>query len=212
MIPKRIIQGWAGPYAAPEMVSQYADEMREMNKDFEYLWLGNDALEKYRKDPYVNHMVIRGEKWAFVMDRMRVLALREHGGVWIDPDAKPIRPLSTLTIWDQDWDFITAHRSPYRSEVQVKRGVSVVDNTIMGSAKNGRVINRLLNLSDSRAPVRKGAEYGWEIMDCSGPDVCWLSPYEFYSMAPHPRAVVLHDDRNLATWIENRPMKFANAL
>lgn len=212
MIPKILWQGWIGPKPPPDDVKRYCADMERMNPDFEYHFFGNEIMDTHGKDPYVRYMMERDEKFAFVMDRLRILVLRDNGGIWIDPDAKPVRPLSTLTIWDQDWDFITAHRSPYRSEVQVKRGVSVVDNTIMGSAKNGRVINRLLNLSDSRAPVRKGAEYGWEIMDCSGPDVCWLSPYEFYSMAPHPRAVVLHDDRNLATWIENRPMKFANAL
>lgn len=211
MIPKNLLQGWVGPKQPPEMVVKFCAQMREMNKDFQYLWLGNDFLKRHENDPYVRHMVSRGEPWAFVMDRLRVLALKEQGGIWIDPDAQPLRPLKDLPIWDKDWDFVTSHRSPYRAEVQVKRGVAVVDNSVMGSAKNGRMINHLVNLSDSRSPVRKGAAYGWEIMEKSGPDVCWLSPKEFYSMEKNPSAFVLHDPINLASWCTNRPMKFANA-
>lgn len=211
MIPRTIIQGWIGPKKAPEQIERLCADMRRMNADFEYLWLDNAFLKANSKDPYISHMVNRGEKWAFVMDRLRVLALKEHGGIWIDPDAQPVKPLKTLDVWQETrWDFLTAHRSPYRSEVQVKRGVAVVDNTVMGSAKNGRMINRLVNLSHSNAPVRKGAEYGWEIMDQSGPDVCWLSPKEFYSMDKNPSAVILHDSINLASWTDSRPMKFVN--
>lgn len=198
--------------AMPPREVGFCRDMKAMNKDFEYLWLDNAFLNRHAKDPYIYHMISRGEKWAFVMDRLRVLALKEHGGIWIDPDAMPVKPLNTLEVWKDDrWDFLTAHRSPYRSEVQVKRGVAVVDNSFMGSAKNGRMINHLVNLSDSKNPVRKGASYGWEIMEKSGPDVCWLSPHEFYSMGPHPKAIVRHDEHNLASWTENRPMKFANA-
>jgi hypothetical protein len=195
----------------PEKVAQFCKDMQAMNRDFEYLFLDNGFLNKHQRDPYVNHMVSRGEKMAFVMDRLRVLALKEHGGIWIDPDAQPLRPLKDLPIWDKDWDFMTSHRSPYRSEVQVKRGVAVCDNTVMGSAKNGRMVNRLVNLSDSRSPVRKGSSYGWEIMDASGPDTCWLSSKEFYSMEKNPHAFILHDAHNLASWCDARPMKFSNA-
>lgn len=211
MIERRILQGWAGPHQPPDMVVKFCAQMRVMNPEMEYLWLGNEYLKRHENDPYVRHMVSRGEPWAFVMDRLRVLALKEHGGIWIDPDAQPLRPLKDLPIWDKDWDFVTAHRSPYRAEVQVKRGVAVCDNTVMGSAKNGRMINRLVNLSDSRAPVRKGAAYGWEIMDQSGPDTCWLNSRAFYSMEKNPEAFILHDNQNLASWTTARPMKFANA-
>jgi hypothetical protein len=212
-IPRIIWQGWCGPNPAPEAVVGYCAEMKQMNPDFEYHFFGNEMLQKYGNDPYVKHMIATSAKWAFVMDRLRVLILRDHGGMWIDPDAKPVRPLNSIRVWDDDrWDFVTAHRSAYRPDVQIKRGVACVDNTFMGSAKNGRMIQRLVGLSDSRAPIRKGAEYGWEMMDWSGLDTAWLSPYEFYSLGPDHRAIVLHDDRNLATWTDHKPMKFANAL
>jgi hypothetical protein len=209
MIPKVLHQGWIGPKPAPDEVKRYCGNMQRMNRDFDYHWFGNEILDQYGNDPYVKYMLTRGEKWAFVVDRIRVLLLKDHGGIWIDPDSEPVKPLNRLTFWGKPWDFVTAHRSPYRDAVQVKRGVAVVDNTVMASAKDGRMINRLYNLSNSIAPVRKGAEYGWEIMDQSGEDTLWLNPRVFYSTGPHPEAIVLHDSHNLGSWCEHRPMKFA---
>lgn len=210
MIPRIIWQGWIGPKPPPDEVKRYCEAMHRMNSDFEYRWFGNEILDQYGPDPYVKYMLTRGEKWAFVVDRIRVLLLKDHGGIWIDPDSEPVRPLNRLTFWgDPRWDFITAHRSPYREGVQVKRGIALVDNTVIVSAKNGRMINRLVELSNSISPVRKGAEYGWEMIDQSGLDIGWLSPRVFYSTSPHPEAVILHDDKNLASWCENRPMTFA---
>lgn len=210
-IPKIIWQGWCGPKPPPDEVEEYCAAMEKMNPDFEHHFFGNEMLQKYGNDPYLKYMIEREEKWAFVMDRLRILVLRDNGGIWIDPDAKPLRPLSKLKLWDDPhWDFLTAHRSPYRDRVQVKRGVAVVDDTVMGSAKNGRIINRLVSLHSSKKPVRMGAEYGWEIMDQSDGDVYWAKSAVFYSMdEKHPEALISHDAINLASWVENRPMEFA---
>lgn len=203
MIPKILHQGWVGPLEPPEMVKSFCADMRKMNPDFEYRWIDNDTLNRYAQDTYVKHMISRGEKWAFVMDRLRILALKEHGGIWIDPDSQPLRPLNVLDVWKDDrWDFLTAHRSPYHPPVQVKRGVAVVDNTVMGSAKNGRVINELFRLNDSRQPVRKGSEYGWHLMHIGGGDIFWEGADTFYSLTRTPKAVLLHDSHNLATWCD----------
>jgi hypothetical protein len=209
VIPTIIHQGWVGPTPPPDAILSFSKEMKRMNPEWDYRWFGNEIMEKYGNDPYVKYMVSRGEKWAFVMDRIRILLLKEHGGIWIDPDAKPVRPLMPVLTGHMDYDFISAFRSPYRPAVQVKRGVSLVDNTVMASRPNGRIINRLNNLWTSASPVRKGAEMGWEIMDRTGPDVLWLNPRIFYSEQPCPEAVILHDGINLASWTTNRPMQFA---
>lgn len=208
-IPRKIIQGWVGPKPMSPELQEYTRDMKRMNPDFEYIFFGNEALEKYASDFYVKHMISREEKWAYVMDRLRLLYLREHGGIWIDTDSKPVKPLSTLTFWDRHWDFVTAHRSAYRDGVQVKRGVPVVDNTVMASIPNGRMVNKLLNLYDSRVPVRHGAHCGWEMIEHSDQDVFWAKPAIFYSMGPHPEAVILHDDRNLGSWSDRPILKFA---
>ncbi len=93
--------------------------------------------------------------------------------------------------------------------MQVKRGISVVDNTVMGSAKNGRVINELARLNTSKNPVVKGAGYGYWLMHHGGGDIFWEGADVFYSEVPHPKAVILHDGHNLASWCDTKPLRFA---
>lgn len=210
-IPRKIHQIWVGPNPIPNEVEPYCEKTRSMNPDFAYELHGNELLTRYESDPYVRHMVNNGEKWAFIVDRLRVLLLRDEGGFYIDSDARPIQPISTLPIWNMDHvDFVAGFRDPYRPGVALHRGISLVDNTCLASMPNGRIANRLVNLYNSKSPKRDGHDIGCEILANSREDVVWLNFRYVYGMQRHPESVFLHDDANLGSWTTNRPLQFAD--
>jgi hypothetical protein len=212
VIRKRLIQGWIGPKPMPEELAGYCAEMKRMNPEFEYHLFRNEIMERYGNDPYVKHMISRQLPWAFVVDRIRLLLLRDEGGIWIDPDAKPLKPLSTLPIWDRaDLDFCTGLRDPYRPGVALHRGVSFCDNTVLASASNGRIVNLILNGYSASRPVLNGHDAGCIAMTNTRDDVLFLGYKYFYALERHPESVLLHDGINLASWCVSKPLQFANA-
>lgn len=206
---RKIWQGWIGPKPMPPELVGYCAEMRRMNPDFEHHVFGNEILERYGNDPYVKYMIDREVAWAFVVDRIRLLLLRDEGGIWIDPDAKPLKPLSTLPIWDRNLDFCAGLRDPLRPGVALHRGISLCDNTVLASAKNGRIANLILKGYTASKPVLNGHDAGCIAMANAREDVVLLGYKYFYGLHEHPESVILHDPINLASWCKHTPLKFA---
>jgi len=84
----------------PDNVERYAAEAERIHREvgWEYRRWGNELYEKYADDPYVRYYVNvivpspNGEKWtAILADRLRLLILRDHGGVFTDIDVEFMR-------------------------------------------------------------------------------------------------------------------------
>lgn len=204
MIPKIVHQAWVGPSPIPDRERQWCTDMKRMNADFDVRFYGNEALQTYGQDPYIRDLIDRGQPWAFVSDRLRVLLLRDHGGIWLDCDCQPIRPLNTLNwVWGSHATFSWGNRNPHRPGVALHRGVSVIDNTYLASAPGSRMINRILELWTPRAFQVDGHGTGIQIMCYQNDGVfdCLPLPFKyFYALQPEPDSVVLHDAHNLYTW------------
>lgn len=206
MIPRRIFQLWIGFSPIPEREKQWCEQMKRMNPDFAYELCGNELLDRYKENPFLTHMLAKGEKWAYVSDLLRILLLKDEGGVYLDADCQPIRPLNTLPIWDDPkLDFVTALRSPHRKEVALHRGVSLVDNTFLASAKGGRMVTRLESLWTPAAvtgeAVVNGNRVGIAILENSSYDTLLLNYRYIYALESFPETIVLHDGTNLGSWV-----------
>lgn len=209
MIPRIIHQGWIGPKPMPEREKAWCAEMARMNPTWAHNLFGNSILEKYGRDTYVKALMDLGKPWAFVVDRIRVLLLREEGGVWLDPDCQPVKPLDSIkmmdgpsTIWDAPFTFIAGFRSPDRPDVALHRGVTLLDNTFLASAPDSRIARRLVALWKPNSVVIDGHATGVEILRNTQSDVLLLNHRYFYSTQPYPETVVLHDAHNLQSWVE----------
>jgi hypothetical protein len=206
----KIHQVWIGPKTPPAEVHKFMDDTKAMNSDMAYQRYGNEILDRYKSDPYVLYLLGSNSPWAFIVDRIRVLLLRDEGGIYIDCDAKPIRPLSSMKFWDAPHvDFVCGFRDPYRSGVALHRGISLLDNTFLASAKNGRMANRLVNLYHSQAPKRDGHDIGVEIMANCDETTVFTNFRYVYGMQVHPETVFLHDPHNLGSWCDNHKLQFA---
>lgn len=205
MILRRIHQIFVGPSTLSERDASWCLETKRMNPNWSYILHGNELLERYGRDPYVKHMLARKSKWAFICDRLRVLLLNDEGGLYVDTDAEPIKPLDTLTFWDMPWvDFVYGRRDPYRPGVALHRGVALVDNTVLASAKGGKMVKRLLDLWTPAEIEVNGHMTGCGLLRYAGWDCLSLQPSVFYSMVPHPEAIFLHDGHNAGSWVADK--------
>lgn len=203
MIPRLIHQAWVGPKPIPEREKQWCAQMREMNPTWDVRFYGNEILEIYSQDPYVRALQHLDKPWAFITDRLRMLLLQDHGGVWLDPDCLPVRPLDTLLpLWNGPATFVAAFRSPDRPEVALHRGVTLIDNTFLASARNSRMCQRILSLWRPQNVVVDGHAVGVEIMRNCHSDVVLLNHRYFYGMQNAPETICLHDAHNLASWVQ----------
>lgn len=205
-VPRRLHQIFVGPSALSERDAAWCLQTKQMNeKSWAYKLHGNELLERYASDPYIRHMLARGSKYAFVVDRLRMLLLNDEGGIYVDSDAQPIKPLDTLNFWDSDWvDFVYGRRDPYRPGVALHRGISFVDNTFLASAKQGKLVKKLLDLWTPNEIEVNGHMVGCGILRHAGWDCLSLQPSIFYSMVPHPDALFLHDGQNAGSWVADK--------
>lgn len=209
-IEPTIHQIWVGDSAPPEREMKFMEDTKRVNSDMAYHFHGNAILERYKSDPYIRYMMGGKVPWAFIVDRLRVLLLRDEGGIYIDCDAQPIKPLSSLKFWDREYvDFVCGFRDPWRPGVALHRGITLLDNTFLASAKNGRMANRLVNLYHSQAPKRDGHDIGVEIMANCDETTVFTNFRYVYGMQTFPETVFLHDPHNLGSWTDRHRLQFA---
>jgi len=168
--------------------------MAKMNPTWNVRIYGNELIARYEYDPYVKALIAADKPWAFVCDRLRVLLLRDEGGIWLDPDCQPIRPLDTLSrVWDAPQvEFAFGLRSPHRQGVALHRGISLADNTFIGSAKGSRLIRRIATLWTPDRIVVDGHATGCEVLaNLDGITDAVLNYRYFYDMTPSPEAICL---------------------
>ncbi len=206
MIPRILHQAWVGPKPLPEREKAWCEEMKKMNPTWDVRFHGNEILSTYEMDPYVRALQHLEKPWAFVTDRLRMLLLRDFGGVWLDPDCQPIRPMDTLSVWTGPATFVAGFRSPDRPQVALHRGVSLIDNTFLASAPNSRMCQRILSLWRPQNVVVDGHAVGVEIIRNCHTDVALLNHRYFYSMQNMPETIVLHDHHNLESWVKETRM------
>lgn len=203
MIPRILHQAWVGEKPIPDREKSWCEEMKKMNPTWDVRLYGNELLERYQNDPYVRALQDLKKPAAFIVDRLRMLLLRDFGGVWLDPDCQPVRPLDTISeVWDGPATFVAGFRSPYRHRVALHRGINFCDNTFLASAKPSRMCQRLLSLWRPQNVVIDGHAIGNEIENETKWDVVLLNYRYFYAMQMFPETIVLHDAHNLGSWVK----------
>lgn len=203
MIPHSIFSIWIGPKPVPEREKAWCTQMAQMNEaaGWKYKLHGNELFERYGNDPFIRTMRERDMALAFQADRLRILLLRDEGGVYLDADCEPVRPLSSIDIWDRpDLDFVAGLRSPHRKDVALHRAIPIVDNTALASAKGGKMVNRLASLWTPSHVVIDGHACGCAILEAADQSTILLNHRYIYAMERFPETLVLHDATNLGSW------------
>ena len=92
-IPKVIHQIWIGDRDMPDHCRRYVDKMKLLHQDWSVKLWGNEVFDLYSDDEFLNHWMTHPDpgghlKWAYISDRIRLLLLRDFGGIYVDVDAQ----------------------------------------------------------------------------------------------------------------------------
>lgn len=183
-IPRVIHQYWGGS-PVPRQYQEYSNAWAEMNPDWTlYLWgdtptsLGQFDLDNAHQWHNPREYVGRDRAEQFKSDVVRYELLRNFGGVWIDMDFEPLKPLdSWFGEIDQDRPFAAW-------EVPGKWAA----NGLMGSPQGhwfmDTLIRRLPEVAHSRrgeTPTRlSGPQFMTELHFENGEPMQFLGPERFY--------------------------------
>ena len=110
MIPKIIHYCWFGGNPKPESVKKYIESWHKYCPDYEYReW--NDSNFDLNENTYCKE-AYEAKKWAFVTDYVRLKALYEYGGIYMDTDVEVIKSLDPLLKYDAFSGYESNDRIP----------------------------------------------------------------------------------------------------
>ncbi|MCM3115090.1 glycosyl transferase [Neobacillus sp. MER 74] len=102
-IPKIIHYCWFGGKEKPEIVTRCIETWRKHLSDYEIIeW--NESNSDISCNLYVKQ-AYESRKFAFVSDYVRVYALYQYGGVYLDTDVQVFKPFDDLLHHDSFWGF-----------------------------------------------------------------------------------------------------------
>lgn len=201
-IPKKLHQIWIGHKPVPEQCAAFSEEMRAMHPDWEYKLWGHDEIfnDLYKDDPFLQEYVKEPDvyKWAFIADRVRLLLLRDFGGVYCDLDAMPVRSFNAVL------DELEASHTFFAGMKPSQNNNTLIDCTVYGSTPNSRIVLECLDCYQKQHWAHGCRTFNDRIIEKMGPDVALFGYEWFYNWLVNEKTVVLHDvkEHRLFSWVE----------
>lgn len=128
MIPKIIHYCWFGGKPLPPLAQNCIASWKKYCPDYEIIrW--DETNFDFEKYPYAKE-AFEAKKWAFITDIVRLYALVEYGGVYMDTDVEVIKPLDQLLSYHAF--------SGFESDVSIPTGT-------MAAEKGHPLFKELLN-------------------------------------------------------------------
>jgi mannosyltransferase OCH1-like enzyme len=136
-IPKLIHYCWYGRSPMTELGQRCLQTWREVMPDYTIVRWDEDRINT--TSPYVKS-AYKQKRYAFVADYMRLLALYNEGGIYMDTDVEVVRPFDDLL----DKVFFIGRESP------TSVGVGII-----GATKGHPFLKVILNILDAEAKSGK---------------------------------------------------------
>lgn len=95
MIPKKIHYCWFGGAELPELAQRCISSWHEKMPDWEYVLWNEENFDIDQAPAYVRE-AYTAKKFAFVSDYVRLYALEQQGGVYLDVDVEVIKSFEPL--------------------------------------------------------------------------------------------------------------------
>lgn len=135
MIPKRIHYCWFGRGPMPELALKCIESWHKYMPDWQYKLWNEDNFEvdstPYTKEAY------EAKKYAFVSDFVRLVALRNEGGVYLDTDVEVFRSFEPLLHYHAFAGFEGSKHQP-------------VGTCVMASEADGKWVNEQFHSYEGR--------------------------------------------------------------
>ena len=129
MIPKKIHYCWFGGNPKPKLAEKCIKSWKKYCPDYELVeW--NETTFDIDSAPLFVRQAFESKKWAFITDYVRLWAMYNYGGIYMDTDVEVVKPLDR---------FLSEKAfSGFESSNYVPTG-------IMASEKDNPVIGELLS-------------------------------------------------------------------
>lgn len=158
-IPKTFHAFWGGP-ELPDELAGYLAKWRELHPEWKFnLWTPENIPELRNQDLYDHPEVYspKSNPWQYRSNLVRYELLHDVGGVYIDCDLEPLRPMDELV---ECGAFIAKEDRNY------------VNNAFMGSVPGsewlvdilGGLRRRIIRKRDKRSNRQTGAHYLTEVL------------------------------------------------
>lgn len=194
-IPKKIHQVWIGYDELPEKYVEMTKNMKDMHPEWEYrLWTHDEIFnDRYADDIYLQAYIKDPLtfKWAFITDRIKLLLLRDFGGVYVDVDAKYIKSFDIVMdkLEDKHTFFAGMKTFDIRS--------SLIECAIYGAAPNSRLINLCLDYYQDTRWAHGCMDFSNVIIHNLEDDALLLNSKYFYSFEEFDQTIVLHEPEDI---------------
>ena len=143
MIPKIIHYCWFGNQDYPENVKKYIDSWKKYLPEYKFM-LWNEKNFDYKKTVFTKQ-AYENKKYAFVSDYVRLYALKNYGGIYLDTDVELISNLDDIL----NDDLVLG----YEEED------SGVASCFIGSKKNHIFINKLMDYYEKKSFLNSDGSY-----------------------------------------------------
>ena len=197
-IPKIIHQIWVGPNHPPTLCQGFMNKIKDKHEELGYVYKfwGNELWEKYKDDKFIQNYStdIEAFKLAYIVDRFRLLILRDYGGIYLDADCKMIKDFDV--VFDKLNDNITYFAGVRR---YINEGATIEGST-QGSTKNSRVIQEFLSIYKDINWAYGGKATSDKMVEIVDTDVALFNYKYFLDNKITKDTIILHDPYALGTW------------
>lgn len=139
MIPKIIHYCWFGGAEMPELAQQCIDSWHQFMPDWEYkLW--NEDNYDVNSVPYTKE-AYEAKKYAFVSDYVRLWALNNEGGLYLDADVMVFKPFDDLLGYKAFAGFEGSKRLPVGTCVMASEPHGLWVSEMLEAYRNRHFVN-----------------------------------------------------------------------
>lgn len=130
MIPKKIHYVWIGEQPKPKLVLDCIETWKKHLPDYQIIEWNNDSIKNIKND-YMEE-ALKHKKWAFASDYIRLHALYNEGGIYLDTDVEITKNIDKFL----SLDFFSCY----------EKGDEYypITSAVMGAEKNCNIISELL--------------------------------------------------------------------
>jgi len=186
-IPRRLFRVWLGPKRIAPIYEGWWKEFQDMHPRWDCVTLRDDSVERLLPSGSELRALFNGQAtWAGRSDILRVAALDADGGVYVDHDCLPLRPL----------DPLLGDPRPFAG----KRSGKSLNNSVIGSPANHPAVRALL----TRFPSWR---WGEQSVDPRGPLLLTETWWNRDDVRLLPIEAFYSENRNFKTAVERRAVE-----
>lgn len=195
MIPKTIHQIWIGDEIIPNRCLEFIEKIKQMNPEFQHFLWRNEILEKYKDDLFLQNYIKQPNffKWKNISNRLKLLLLRDFGGICVDVDAKPIKGFnSVLNKLESNVLFFTG----VTQETKNWNLPFFTNFKILGSVKDFRLIKEGLDSYIDFNKIYYPIDISRKITDNIDQDICLFGHEYFYNNIETNKTVIIFEKKD----------------